>query len=81
MSELKTSIDVKPNKFKAMPRFRILNFFTRGFSCIRGDDKRSQRIHLPEGLDYLSDQIRYFRWDYFPLKSLPFTIFVPIVSK
>ena len=33
---------------------------------------RSQfRVHLPHGLEFLSEELRYLHWDGFPLSSMP----------
>lgn len=29
------------------------------------------KVHLPEGLEYFSDELRYLYWDEYPLKTLP----------
>jgi hypothetical protein len=35
------------------------------------DHKEIKSISLPHGLDFLPENLRYFLWDGYPLKSLP----------
>lgn len=35
--------------------------------------KSRSKLHFPEGLEWLSDKLRYLHWEVFPLKSLPST--------
>ncbi|KAL5563642.1 hypothetical protein UlMin_033389 [Ulmus minor] len=53
-----TQLDLPPDVFKKMYNLRLLEF---------GNTK----VHLPEGLDYLPNKLKYLQWHYCPLKSLP----------
>ncbi|XP_028785152.1 disease resistance protein RML1B-like [Neltuma alba] len=50
--------------FKKMPNMRILKFYSRW---------GPSHVHLPEGLRFLPNKMRYLEWYGFPLKSLPST--------
>ncbi|XP_054782149.1 disease resistance protein RML1B-like [Prosopis cineraria] len=52
--------------FKKMHNIRFLKFYSR-FDC------DSSHVHLPDGLKFLPNKIRYLEWYGFPLKSLPST--------
>jgi hypothetical protein len=48
-----------------MDGLRFLDFYNFGPS-------KEDKMHLPPtGLEYLPNELRYLRWDEFPLKSLP----------
>ncbi|XP_028752097.1 disease resistance-like protein DSC1 [Neltuma alba] len=51
--------------FKKMPNMRFLKLYS---------DSGSSHVHLPEGLKFLSNKMRYLEWCGFPLKSLPSTL-------
>ncbi|XP_028752138.1 disease resistance protein RML1B-like [Neltuma alba] len=52
--------------FERMPNIRLVKFYSTSY---RG----SSHVHLPEGLKFLPNQMRYLEWYGFPLKSLPST--------
>ncbi|KAL5563645.1 hypothetical protein UlMin_033392 [Ulmus minor] len=53
----KTQLDLPRDVFRTMHNLRLL--------------KVSYEVHLPEGLEFLPDSLKYLEWDYYPLKSLP----------
>jgi hypothetical protein len=55
-----TNMNLSPKTFEKMVNLRLL--------AIR-DPTRC--VNLPHGLDYLPENLRYFMWDRYPLKSLP----------
>lgn len=54
--------------FAEMHNLRLLKFFKPQFS---EDLLDTCKLHLPEGLESLSDELRYLHWHRYPLKSLP----------
>ncbi|KAI9118601.1 hypothetical protein K1719_010933 [Acacia pycnantha] len=65
VSEIR-DIHLEADVFKKMPNLRYLNFysnFTRG----------SSHVHLPKGLKFLPNKMRYLEWCGFPYKSLSST--------
>ncbi|XP_028795619.1 TMV resistance protein N-like [Neltuma alba] len=52
--------------FKKMTNLRFLKFYSL---CNAG----SFNVHLQKGLESISDKLRYFQWDGYPLGSLPST--------
>ncbi|CAK7322480.1 unnamed protein product [Dovyalis caffra] len=62
-SKLSREMHLESDAFAKMDRLRFLEFYG-GYPFTR--------LHLPSsGLKYLSDELRYLRWDGFPSKSLP----------
>ncbi|KAI9079888.1 hypothetical protein K1719_038134 [Acacia pycnantha] len=53
--------------FKKMTNLRFLKFYSL---CNTGS---FNKVHLQMGLESISDKIRYFQWDGYPLGSLPST--------
>ncbi|XP_060673823.1 disease resistance protein RML1B-like [Ziziphus jujuba] len=69
LRELGKDVRVRPTAFSNMYCLRFLRFFDSlcdfGFA-------RSNKMYLPsEGIEYLSDELRYFQWDLYPSKYLP----------
>jgi hypothetical protein len=65
MSDIWGEIHLKSDAFAMMDGLRFLSFYHDGFSV-------EDNMHLPPtGLEYLPNELRYLRWDEFPLKSLP----------
>lgn len=54
--------------FAKMTNLRFLKFYIPKHSDV---SITSYRIHLPQGLDYLCDELRYFHWYGYPLRTLP----------
>nr|WIL60050.1 nodulation protein [Melilotus officinalis] len=57
-------INLRPEAFEKMVNLRLLAF---------QDHKGIKSVSLPHGLDILPENLRYFSWDGYPLKSLPST--------
>ncbi|CAA7054870.1 unnamed protein product [Microthlaspi erraticum] len=55
---------MSPNVFSEMHRLRLLKLYcsTSWNEC---------KLHLPQGLDTLPDELRLLHWEYYPLKYLP----------
>uniref|UniRef100_A0A6N2KTI6 TIR domain-containing protein n=1 Tax=Salix viminalis TaxID=40686 RepID=A0A6N2KTI6_SALVM len=73
-------IDLSPAAFEGMYNLRLLKFYyppflktlSREQMMITGE---RVRIHLPQGLHFLSNELRILDWSYYPLKSLPSNFF------
>ncbi|GMN54478.1 hypothetical protein TIFTF001_023611 [Ficus carica] len=63
MIELSKDIYLDPQVFKEMCNLKFLEFIHQ-YGC-------TKKLYLPQGLRSLPDELRYLRWDHFPLKSLP----------
>ncbi|KAL5800978.1 hypothetical protein ACOSQ3_032610 [Xanthoceras sorbifolium] len=68
MSKMK-NINVSSQTFEKMCNLRFLKLYdwTRSF----GDSTNICKVHLPNGLNYLPNGLRYFHWDGYPSKVLP----------
>ena len=60
-------LELEDNTFKKVSNLRYLIFYS---SIYNG----SSHVHLPNGLHFLPDKLRYLQWYGFPLKSLPSTL-------
>ncbi|KEH18463.1 putative toll-like receptor, P-loop containing nucleoside triphosphate hydrolase [Medicago truncatula] len=63
LSEIK-ELQLSPQVFAKTSKLKFLDIYT----------KRSQNegsLSLPGGLEFLPNELRYLRWEYYPLKSLP----------
>ncbi|XP_054783912.1 disease resistance-like protein DSC1 isoform X2 [Prosopis cineraria] len=58
-------LHLSPQTLSAMHNLKFLNFYKRGFG--------KGKLHLPCGLEFLSNKLRLLRWDECPLMSLPVT--------
>lgn len=67
MSKIR-EIRINSKAFADMPNLRLLKFYMPKHL---EDLDIVSRVHLPEGLEYLSDELRYFHWHGYPLKTLP----------
>ncbi|XP_028785145.1 disease resistance protein RML1B-like [Neltuma alba] len=56
-------VHLEADIFKKMPNIRFLKFYS-AFGI------GSSHVHLPEGLSFLPNKMRYLEWHGFPLKSL-----------
>ncbi|KAF3449340.1 hypothetical protein FNV43_RR10068 [Rhamnella rubrinervis] len=66
LEQLKRDIKVSSTPFSEMCNLRILKINVDNIG------RNRCKLHLPKGLDsYLSSELRYFQWDFYPLKSLP----------
>ena len=64
MSQVK-EIRFNPSTFTKMPRLRFFKFY----NSISRENRC--KVHHSRCLKSLSNELRYFRWDGYPLKSLP----------
>ncbi|KAH9727001.1 ADP-ribosyl cyclase/cyclic ADP-ribose hydrolase [Citrus sinensis] len=55
--------------FAKMSNLRLLKFYMPEHD---GVPVTSSKVHLNRGLEYLPDELRYFHWHEYPLKTLPF---------
>ncbi|KAB5556248.1 hypothetical protein DKX38_007157 [Salix brachista] len=65
-----TKINLSPAAFEGMYNLRLLKFYHPYY---RGEEM--VRIHLPQGLHFLSNELRILSWCHYPLKSLPSNFF------
>ncbi|KAH9726816.1 Disease resistance-like protein DSC1 [Citrus sinensis] len=61
-------INLNPQAFANMPNLRFLKFY---MPKLFGISDMVCKLHLPQGLQYLSDELRYLHWHGYPLKMLP----------
>nr|XP_048322615.1 disease resistance protein RUN1-like [Ziziphus jujuba var. spinosa] len=82
LSEIKKNVKVCSGAFSNMHNLRILKIYY--FDDLVGNDfyrnntgGNEFKLYIPQDLDsYLSNKIRFFQWDFYPLKSLP-SNFIP----
>ncbi|KAJ4723394.1 Disease resistance protein (TIR-NBS-LRR class) family [Melia azedarach] len=67
MSKIR-DINLSSKAFVNMSNLRLLKFYVPGFSDI---SNMVSKVHLPQGLEYLTDELRYLHWHGYPLKTLP----------
>ncbi|KAJ8900572.1 hypothetical protein K2173_025349 [Erythroxylum novogranatense] len=62
-------IDLNPEVFMKTPNLKFLKFYVpnRSFGCF----EEHSNLRLPQGLDYLPNELTYFYWDEYPLESFP----------
>ncbi|KAJ4723742.1 Disease resistance protein (TIR-NBS-LRR class) family [Melia azedarach] len=66
MSKIR-DLHLSSGAFTNMPNLRLLKFYMpRGF-----DSNISCKVHIPQGLEHLSDELRYLYWHGYPLQMLP----------
>lgn len=61
-------VNLSSRAFANMHNLRFLKFYASGPF---GELVNISKVHLPEGLDYLSEELTYLRWDGYPFKTLP----------
>ncbi|KAF3449333.1 hypothetical protein FNV43_RR10061 [Rhamnella rubrinervis] len=67
MSEIKRDVMVKPTAFSKMCNLRFLKIHCRDHI-----GRNKSKLYFPQGLDsFVSKELRYFQWDFYPFKSLP----------
>ncbi|KDO42944.1 hypothetical protein CISIN_1g044535mg, partial [Citrus sinensis] len=65
----KTSeLHLRSDAFVGMHQLRLLKFFS---SSYREGYVEEDKVHLCQGLEILSNELRYLHWHRYPLKSLP----------
>ncbi|XP_048320547.2 disease resistance protein RUN1 isoform X2 [Ziziphus jujuba] len=75
--QLEKDVKVRPTALSNMHHLRILRFFDAAFDCEGKFRERlgwapCNKMYLPlEGIEYLSDELRYLQWDSYPSKYLP----------
>ncbi|KAJ9180965.1 hypothetical protein P3X46_009145 [Hevea brasiliensis] len=57
-------VDLSSRAFVRMCNLRLLKIYNFGV-------RNNCKLNLPHGLEFLSDELRYFHWDGYPLSSLP----------
>ncbi|KAH9783073.1 Disease resistance-like protein DSC1 [Citrus sinensis] len=65
MSKIR-EIHLSSRAFACMTNLRMLKFYVPKLSKLS-----DVKVHLHNGLDYLSDELRYLHWHGYPLKTLP----------
>ncbi|KAL5160616.1 Disease resistance-like protein DSC1 [Glycine soja] len=61
-------LQLNPQVFAKMSKLYFLDFYNKGScSCLR----EQGGLYLPQGLESLSNELRYLRWTHYPLESLP----------
>ena len=63
MSKIR-DIDLNPAVFGKMHNLRLLKIYNSHFM-------KQCKLHFPQGLRYLPDELRYLHWYGYPLNSLP----------
>ncbi|XP_058003954.1 disease resistance protein RPV1-like [Hevea brasiliensis] len=62
LSKIK-NMELCPSAFEKFYKLRLLKFYNPCFKEIK--------LHLPKGLEFLPNELRFLYWDQYPLKSLP----------
>ncbi|KAJ9178371.1 hypothetical protein P3X46_010259 [Hevea brasiliensis] len=62
MSKIK-NMELCPSAFEKFYKLRLLKFYNPGSEEIK--------LHLPKGLKFLPNELRFLYWDQYPLKYLP----------
>ncbi|KAJ7982642.1 Disease resistance protein (TIR-NBS-LRR class) family [Quillaja saponaria] len=63
MSELQ-EMELSPEAFARTSKLRLLKFYTSAY-------RKSCKLYLARGIEYLPCELRYLHWHGYPLKSLP----------
>jgi hypothetical protein len=63
LSEIK-ELQLSPQVFSKMRKLKFLDIYTNG-------SQNEGSLSLPQGLEFLPNELRYLRWEYYPLDSLP----------
>ena len=67
-------LDLNPDVFVGMSNLKLLKFYE---SCANKGFKQDGMVHLSQGLEFLSSELRYLHWYNYPLTALP-TNFQPL---
>ncbi|XP_068479746.1 disease resistance-like protein DSC1 isoform X3 [Phaseolus vulgaris] len=67
LSKIK-ELQLNPQVFARMSKLHFLDFYSKG-SCSSLWDQGG--LYLPQGLESLSNELRYLRWTHYPLEYLP----------
>ena len=66
MSEMTRDVKMNPAAFSKMCNLRFLKIYRDN------NDSKKFKLYLPRGLEsFVSNELRYFQWDFYPLESLP----------
>ena len=66
MSEMKRDVKMSPAAFSKMCNLWFLKIYCDNI------DSNKCKLCLPHGLEsYVSNELRYFQWDFYPLEYLP----------
>ncbi|KAJ8900503.1 hypothetical protein K2173_025280 [Erythroxylum novogranatense] len=57
-----SKIDLNPKVFTKTPNLKFLKFYA---------SEGQNNLHLPQGLDYLPNELTYFHWEGYPSESFP----------
>src|SRR4051812_34558582 len=63
LSEIK-ELQLSPRVFAKMSKLKFLDIYTNG-------SQNEGSLSLPRGLEFLPNELRYLRWEYYPWESLP----------
>lgn len=66
LSKIK-DVHLGPGASATMSNLRLLKFYTPKLFCVA---VMVSKVHLPQGLKYLPDELRYLYWHRYPLKML-----------
>ncbi|CAK8560417.1 unnamed protein product [Lathyrus sativus] len=62
-------LKLNPEVFSKMNKLRYLDIYSKGdYYTFR---QFPQKLYLPQGLESLPNELKYLRWAYYPLESLP----------
>ncbi|KAJ4723728.1 Disease resistance protein (TIR-NBS-LRR class) family [Melia azedarach] len=80
LSKISDHVDLDPKVFENMPNLKLLKFYDsnddsynlhKSYEAYFYNLHMRYKMHLPQGLDYLPDELRYLHWHGYPLKTLP----------
>eukprot|EP00257_Ricinus_communis_P026227 XP_025013641.1 LOW QUALITY PROTEIN: disease resistance-like protein DSC1 [Ricinus communis] len=60
--DMSSDLELSPTAFQRMDNLRFLKFY---------NDSGKTKVHLPKGLEFLPDELRFLYWYHYPSKSLP----------
>ena len=61
-------LQLNPKVFAKMNKLQYLDIYTKGYYVFF---QIPRSLNLPQGLKSLPNELRYLRWAYYPLESLP----------
>ena len=66
VEDLNTDLYVNAASFEEMPSMRLLNLY-----CSRWNTQGVNKVHLLPGFEFLPESLKYLRWEFYPLPSMP----------